>query len=49
MQQAIEAYEKDGFKAMPVETHVQRLHEYAKKSGYEQLAAALEQRYPKQF
>ncbi|MBS3097753.1 hypothetical protein J4209_03050 [Candidatus Woesearchaeota archaeon] len=45
MQQAINAYDIDGFDALPKETHIQRLYEHAKAKGYKELVAALEQRY----
>ena len=46
MQQAIEVYEKDEFEALPVETHVERLYEYANEHEYKELAISLKQRYP---
>ncbi len=49
MQQAIQAYEKDRFEALPAETHVKRLYEHAQKHGYRELASALRQRYPDKF
>jgi len=49
MQQAIQAYEKDGFEALPSETHVERLYKHAQKYGYRELASALKQRYPEKL